>query len=160
MTDLTEVWDKKRDEEPFNKLISALRKRNPPRKLAVMTAHSVHRGVDAKAPSLTFSHKMIADQRAKWGVDNLFISDDLDMGALDAYEVGEKVVKAILAGNDVVILSQYRNIDPEKVDKARDYVINVLKKNDKDAQQLKKRIEDSYDRVMAFKQSWFGDISA
>lgn len=155
MTDLTEVWHETRDEAPFHEIIGGLKEKGIPQKIAVMTAHSVHRGLDPEVPSLTFSEKLIAQQRDKWGVDNLFISDDLDMGALDAFDVGDKVVRALLAGNDMVILSQYRNYDSKKIAKVRAHVKAVLEKQDDAAERLARRIEESAARVAAFKKSWF-----
>ena len=155
MTNLTKVWKSERDEAPFHVLIESLKKTQPYQKVAVMTSHTVHTQLDPKVPSLTFSKKIIADQREKWGINNLFISDDLDMGALDDFLVGDKVVRALLAGNDIVILSQYRNYDETKVQKIHAYVRNILEKNDDQAIDLKKQIEESYGRVRDFKRSWF-----
>jgi beta-N-acetylhexosaminidase len=155
MTDLTKVWDKERDEAPFHEVIQWFKERKFWQKPAVMTAHSIHKGLDSESPSLTFSEKMIAQQREKWGLDNLFVSDDLDMGALDAYEIGDKVVRALLAGNDIVIISQYRNYDSEKVEKIQEHIMKILAQQTDIAAKLEQRINESYERVQAFKKSWF-----
>lgn len=154
MTDLTEVWREKRDTEPFNLLVTEINKTYPNKIIPVMTAHSIHKRLDDKAPSLTFSQKVIEDQRRKWPAEILFVSDDLDMGALDDFELGDKLVRAILAGNDVLIFSQYRNYDPEKVDKIHQSLQQALEKNDEQAKMLVKRIDESFDRIEKFKQDY------
>tara|TARA_B000000565_G_scaffold231927_1_gene190989 strand:- start:36452 stop:37522 length:1071 start_codon:yes stop_codon:yes gene_type:complete len=154
MTNLTNVWSRERDAEPFNLIVKEISKNRPNKTIPVMTAHSVHEGLDSGAPSLTFSEQVIEGQRKKWQAEVLFVSDDLDMGALDGFELGEKVVRAILAGNDVLIFSQYRNYDPEKVDKIYQSLQQALEKNDKQAEMLIKRINESFNRIEKFKADY------
>lgn len=155
MTDLTEVWDQKRDMEPFNLLVSEIHKENSRQIIPVMTAHSVHKKLDEESPSLTFSVKVIQEQRAKWPSDILFVSDDLEMGALDDFELGDKIIRAIMAGNDVLIISQYRNYHPQKVDKIFQHVEKTLHGEEHQARALSKRIDESYERIQQFKKFYF-----
>lgn len=73
---------------------------------AIMTAHLVNRNVDPDWP-VTLSQKFIGPQlRARDGFDGVVVTDDLHMGAIQQYHSPrEAVVRAILAGNDLLVFS-------------------------------------------------------
>lgn len=73
---------------------------------AVMTAHLVNRNVDPDWP-VTLSEKFIAPLlRGRDGFQGVVVTDDLHMGAIQN-EHGEReaVVRALLAGNDILVFS-------------------------------------------------------
>lgn len=85
---------------PFQQLVSA--------GLAdsVMTAHLVNRNVDPDWP-VTLSERFIGPQlRVRDGFQGVVVTDDLHMGAIQLeHSPREAVVRAILAGNDLLVFS-------------------------------------------------------
>ena len=73
---------------------------------AIMTAHLVNRSVDADWP-VTLSERFIQPQlRARDGFNGVVVTDDLHMGAIQQHHsLRESVVRAIVAGNDLLIFS-------------------------------------------------------
>ncbi|MDD2690918.1 MAG: glycoside hydrolase family 3 N-terminal domain-containing protein [Simplicispira sp.] len=73
---------------------------------AIMTAHLVNRNVDPDWP-VTLSEKFIGPQlRTRDGFDGVVVTDDLHMGAIQQHHsLRESVVRAIVAGNDVLVFS-------------------------------------------------------
>lgn len=73
---------------------------------AVMTAHLVDRNVDADWP-VTLSRKFIGPLlRGRDGFDGVVVTDDLHMGAIqERHSEREAVVRALLAGNDLLVFS-------------------------------------------------------
>ena len=73
---------------------------------AIMTAHLVNRHVDAVWP-VTLSEKFIHPQlRTRDGFRGVVVTDDLHMGAIQQHHsVRDSVVRAILAGNDLLVFS-------------------------------------------------------
>lgn len=73
---------------------------------AVMTAHLVDRSVDPDWP-VTLSGKFIGPLlRNRDGFDGVVVTDDLHMGAIqEQHNPREAVVRALLAGNDLLVFS-------------------------------------------------------
>lgn len=73
---------------------------------AIMTAHLVNRNVDPDWP-VTLSEKFIRPQlRTRDGFEGVVVTDDLHMGAIQQHHsLRESVVRAIVAGNDLLIFS-------------------------------------------------------
>ena len=73
---------------------------------AIMTAHLVNRNIDPIWP-VTLSERFIYPQlRARDGFRGVIVTDDLHMGAIQQHHsMRESVVRAILAGNDVLVFS-------------------------------------------------------
>lgn len=73
---------------------------------SVMTAHLVNRHIDPFWP-VTLSQAYIGPQlRRRDGFDGVVVADDLHMGAIQQqHSAREAVVRAILAGNDLLIFS-------------------------------------------------------
>lgn len=90
-----------RDLAPFMKFA----KETYPR--AIMMAHISVPNVDPTGLPATYSPKMIQDLlRGKYGYQGLVITDDLEMGGASISEdVGERAVRAFLAGNDMMMLA-------------------------------------------------------
>ena len=125
--------------EPFKTLID--------KKLAdsVMMAHVIDRRID-EAPA-TFSKKQI-DRLREMGFDGVVISDDLQMGAIaDYYDFNETVLRAVEAGNDVLLFSNYFAPDPEIPAKVQ----AVLKSGIESGRIDRGLIEAAYRRIVALK---------
>lgn len=81
----------------------------------VMVGHLYHRRFsDGRAPA-SLSKKAIRDElRGRLGFDRVVITDDLQMKAvLDRYKLAPRIVLAINAGNDIVLLSNTVTPYPE-----------------------------------------------
>jgi len=72
----------------------------------VMVAHVFDRNIDPEYPA-SLSEKFIRGiLREELGFEGVVISDDMQMGAIrDHYGFGEAVVRAVRAGNDILIIS-------------------------------------------------------
>lgn len=90
-----------RDLIPFKEFIGA----SFPR--AIMTAHLALPNVDATGTPATYSFKIIHDLlREKYGYQGLVMTDDLEMGGASvSQDIGERTVRAFLAGNDMLMLA-------------------------------------------------------
>jgi len=88
------------EQQPFRQLVQAGLAD------AVMTAHLVDRRVDADWP-VTLSTNFIGPLlRGRDGFDGVVVTDDLHMGAIQLqHSEREAVVRAILAGNDILVFS-------------------------------------------------------
>jgi beta-N-acetylhexosaminidase len=88
------------EQEPFRELVRAGIAD------AVMTAHLVNRTVDADWP-VTLSTNFIGPVlRGRDGFHGVVVTDDLHMGAIQLqHSEREAVVRAILAGNDILVFS-------------------------------------------------------
>jgi beta-N-acetylhexosaminidase len=88
------------EQQPFRQLIRAGLAD------AVMTAHLVNRNVDPDWP-VTLSERFIGPLlREREGFDGVVVTDDLHMGAIqEQHSEREAVVRALLAGNDLLVFS-------------------------------------------------------
>ena len=117
---------------------------------AVMTAHVFHAGLDARYPA-TMSEAVITGLlRRELGFEGVVVTDDLAMGALaDHYSLEEILVRAVLAGADVLCLSNNgKTYDPHIARKAVDVILKAVR----DGRIPPQRIEASYRRIMKLKQ--------
>ncbi len=74
---------------------------------ALMMAHLALPNIDPSGEPSTYSHVLIQDfLRGKLKYDGLVITDDLEMaGASADMDIGERAVRAFLAGNDMLMLA-------------------------------------------------------
>lgn len=74
---------------------------------AIMTAHLAMPNVDPSGLAATYSPVMIKEWlRGKLGFKGLIITDDLEMaGAAVSADVGERAIRAFLAGHDMIMLA-------------------------------------------------------
>lgn len=77
----------------------------------VLVSHNVVECMDASLPA-SLSPEVHRVLREELGFDGIAITDDLAMDAVAAYAGGEAAVLAVLAGNDMLITSDYRNDIP------------------------------------------------
>ena len=72
----------------------------------IMVSHNVVTNIDNDNPA-SLSKKMIDLLRNELGFSGIIITDDLNMGAVKNDK--DAVIKAILAGNDMLITAEYKN---------------------------------------------------
>ncbi|MGR0480832.1 MAG: glycoside hydrolase family 3 protein [Candidatus Electronema sp. V4] len=81
---------------------------------AVMTAHVVHRGLDAEERPASLSPAVTDLLRERLGFGGLIVTDDLQMRAVtDRYGYKEAVRRAVLAGADMLIVGNNLSRRPE-----------------------------------------------
>jgi beta-N-acetylhexosaminidase len=80
----------------------------------VMSGHLAHAKLTGGEPA-TLSHRAISGLlRGDIGYDGVAMTDDLDMAAIRSrYDLADAVVRAIAAGNDLVLLSNSATPDPD-----------------------------------------------
>ncbi len=105
---------------------------------AILVSHNIISQVEANTPASLSSamHNILRDELNFTGIA---MTDDLDMGAIKYYVEGSPVVKAILAGNDMIILTDY--------EQAYEDVLNALN----DGTLTEELINHSVFRVLAWK---------
>ena len=129
---------------PFERLAS--------RAQLVMGGHLFHpRFSDGELP-ITFSSRALQGElRGQIGFTGAIITDDLDMGAIrKSYSLEDAVVRALQAGNDLLLLSNSLDYDPDLPDRAVEWVARALA----DERLSLERLVDAYDRVMQLKNRY------
>lgn len=103
---------------------------------AVLVSHNIVTSIDSSNPaSLSKSvHNLL---RGDLGFTGVIITDDLDMGAIST--VSNPVVKAVLAGNDLIIVTDYEE------------AFNELKTAVNDGDITESQIDDIVLRILAWK---------
>jgi beta-N-acetylhexosaminidase len=130
---------------PYRELISSRTAQ------AVMAGHIANPAM-ADEPGLpaSLSAKAIRQVlRGDLGFTGVVISDDLEMGAIRArYSIEDSAVKAIKAGNDIVILSNQNAPNPDLPERVAAAIRKAV-----DAGELRREeLQASYDRILTFKQ--------
>lgn len=136
ITDVTGLWSEI-ELEPFRELIDkGLAK-------SIMSAHIIDRSVDTLPASL--SKKWLDKLRVDMEYKGVIISDDLQMGAIaKEFSLEETVIKAINAGNDIILFSNYFSPDPELPEKVAKIIKDALRSGEVSRSQIEasiKRIE-------------------
>jgi beta-N-acetylhexosaminidase len=74
---------------------------------AIMTAHLALPNIDPQGLAATYSSVLVKDWlRTKLGFKGLIVTDDLEMtGAAISADIGERAIRAFLAGHDMVMLA-------------------------------------------------------
>lgn len=124
---------------------------------SIMAAHLVDFQVDPDNPVTLSPGFLVRELRQAENFNGLIISDDLDMGAiLKYYSFKDAVVKAILAGNDVLLFSNNpaaaKNVSGFQPDyHVAEKVIEVVKAAISSGILTESRIEESWRRIIAFR---------
>lgn len=140
LTDVTQVWQKE-ELMPFKKLIKQGFARS------IMSAHILNQNIDTLPASL--SKKTINILRKDLGYNGVVISDDLQMGAIaKEYSLKETVIKAINAGNDILLFSNYFNPQQDLPEQ----VLKIMQTALKDGTIKKTNIIRSLERIEKMKQ--------
>ncbi len=119
----------------------------------VMVSHNVVTSIDENVPASISPaiHKLL---REELNFSGIIITDDMKMGAIkEAYSLGKAVTKAILAGNDMMILSIDKNTIDEKTNEIVTYenVIEYVKKAIEEGRIKKEIVNQSVRRILAWK---------
>lgn len=98
LPDITEVWEDEAELAPFGAFADT---EHP---VCVMTAHLLHRGVDARFPASLSRAWTTGVLRHRLGVDGVIVTDSLDMCAIaDRFPSGAASAMAIAAGADLAL---------------------------------------------------------
>lgn len=118
----------------------------------VMVAHVVNTNIDPTYPASLSPIFINTKLRGELGYSGVVITDDLDMGAItNNYSFDDKIVRAINAGNDILILSNnIKTYDKDIVTKARNTIDQALQNGTISWAQ----IIASYNRIQALKQKY------
>ena len=113
-----------------------------------MVGHILLKQIDSANPS-SLSKKIITEiLRNKYGFNGVVITDDMQMGALTKnFGISEAAVKAIAAGNDILIYSG----EPEQQAQAYNAILDAVK----DGDISEERINESVLRILTFKSQIF-----
>lgn len=115
---------------------------------AIMVGHILFKQIDANNPS-SLSSKIINEiLREKYGFNGVVITDDMQMGALtESFSIAQAAVKAVTAGNDLLIYSG----EPEQQAEAYNAILDAVKKGKISEQ----RINESVLRILTLKANIF-----
>ncbi len=125
---------------------------------AVMTAHLVDRNRDSENPVTLSAGFMDAQLRGVDGFSGAVVTDDLHMGAIQLYHTLEDaVIKAILAGDDILIFSNNPGTAKNVPGYVPDYdistkVIGIVKAAIARGQIDESRIDASWARIRALRE--------
>lgn len=113
---------------------------------AIMSAHVVISALDNKPAS--FSNVILNDLlRKKMKFNGVIFSDDLLMSATGRESIAKKAIKAIKAGNDVILLSEMFKDSENLVQNVFEAIANAIKTGEISRTQ----IEKSFERILALK---------
>lgn len=112
---------------------------------AIMMAHMALPNVDPSGVPATYSPMIIQDLlREKYGFKGLVLTDDLEMGGASvAEDLGERAVRAFLAGNDMLMLAGH----PRNQKKAFEAMVHAVKSG----RITKERLNESVARILEIK---------
>jgi len=140
--DITTTW-KSEELQPFQLLASKAQ--------VIMGGHLFHPNFSDGELPVTFSEKALRGVlRQKLGFEGVVITDDLDMGAIrNNFSLQEAVIYALQAGNDMLLMSNSLDYDPDLPDRVAGWVIEALERGTLSPTTL----ANAYSRVMRLKQS-------
>lgn len=139
--DVTDTWTPT-ELEPYRNLIEQGYAR------MVMTAHVFNRNIDPDLPA-TLSPAFITDiLREDLGFTGVIVTDDLQMeGLTQFFDYPTIVERSILAGVDIILVSNNLAYDPEVTPNTINHVVDLVRSG----RITEARIDESYTRIMALK---------
>ncbi len=128
---------------PFKKLSTGLES-SP----AIMVAHIAYPSVDPTRTPATYSSILIDEiLRKQLGFNGMVVTDDIEMSGASKYKnVGERAVRAIEAGNDLVMVVWSRSVQRGVVKGVKDAI--------KSGRLTMNRIDESVRRILMFKKKY------
>ena len=143
LVDITQTWSDK-ELTPYRQLLSAGKID------AIMTAHVFNANLDNLYPA-TLSQKIITGiLRNQLGYNGVIVSDEMSMQAIVSYYgFDDAVTLAVNAGLDILLYNS--NLHDTGSSRAR-HVVDLIERRVKDGTIDAKRIDDSYNRIMALKR--------
>ena len=125
----------------------------------VMPAHIINKNIDSTALPATFSKAVINNLlRDKLAFDGVVITDALEMSAIKKhYLLEEAVIKAINAGNDLLLFSNNKaaclhNTELDDWSKEPGHIVEIIMKAVEEGYVSEKRIERSLKRIEKLKK--------
>ena len=114
---------------------------------AIMVGHLIIKDVDRKYPASLSKNVIQKYLIEKYNYNGLIITDDMKMMAIRLhYNMKRAVKRAILAGNDIVMIG----LSYKKVDKIIKYIINQVKKG----KISEERIDESVEKIIKMKEKY------
>jgi len=149
VTDVTESANPDVELKPYQDLLTGSTH------TAVMTAHIVNRNLDREGLPATLSKEIVNGiLREQLNFQGVVVTDALEMGAIrDHYSLKDVVVRAINAGNDILVFSRNSaaSINSEKDDDwntTPQNIVNIIESGISRGEILEERIEESYERIL------------
>jgi beta-N-acetylhexosaminidase len=140
--DVTDTWSEI-ELEPYRTLINEGNCR------MVMTAHVFNKNIDPDLPATLSKPFITGLLREKLGFEGVVVTDDLQMQGLTQFFDYQTIVeKSILAGGDIILVSNNLEYDPEVVPTTISQVVALVRSG----KITEERIDKSYQRIMALKQ--------
>jgi beta-N-acetylhexosaminidase len=143
LTDVTKVWS---DVEllPYRALAGT----DMPG--MVMVAHVFNENIDAEFPASLSEKTIDGILRRDIGFDGVVITDELQMGAIyKQYDLRETLKRAILAGNDIMLLGNSMHYTENIGRIAHGLIIDMVRRGEIPRRQIKK----SYERIVKLKNN-------
>lgn len=133
----------KRDLVPYHALAKSMK-----RPWGIMLAHVAFPAIDPESVPATFSKAIITGLlRQSVSHSPLVITDDIEMaGAAAEKSVGQRAVRAIAAGADMVMIAWSRNIQRE--------VLQALEEAVESGKLSRSRVEEALERIQAVKRAY------
>jgi beta-N-acetylhexosaminidase len=144
LPDITATWSEE-ELEPFAQLIASGRVQ------AVMTGNVRLTSVDPSGAPVTVSEPIINGLlRRKLGFAGIAMTDDLDMEALvPLFDRREAVIRALAAGNDMLMVLNTKNIDPTLPQHIVEWVDEAIDRG----RLTRARVAEAADRVRRLRAS-------
>lgn len=144
--DVTDTWSEV-ELQPYRNMIDQGKAR------MVMTAHVFNRNIDPELPATLSPAFVTGILREKLGFDGVVVTDDLQMeGLTQFFDFKTIVERSILAGVDIILVSNNLEYDPEVTPTTINHVVDLVRTG----RITEARIDQSYRRIMALK----GELAA
>ncbi len=139
--DVTDTWSEV-ELVPYRNLIDAGKAR------MVMTAHVFNRHFDADLPATLSPAFITGILRDELGFEGVVVTDDLQMeGLTQFFDYPTIVERSIVAGADIILVSNNLDYDPEVTPRTIDHVVDLVRSG----RISEERINESYQRIMRLK---------
>lgn len=102
----------------------------------IMSTPIVYKNIDPDNPAIFSKHFMKNFLRENLSYTGLVITDDMEMGALSTYTTSEAAVKAVQAGNDILLYTS----TPEKQAEAYNAIVEAVKKDEIGVDQINESV--------------------
>ena len=144
--DISRTWQRERELAPFLALANDQATGD-----MVMSGHLYHRDLapEAREPATLSRQAINGVLRSEMGYQGVVITDDLEMGAIrNNFGFRETIIKAVRAGNDILLISNSAKPDREMPAK----VIAIIKQAVTSGALSMDAIEKAFERIRALKQ--------
>jgi len=141
-TDVTDTWSEI-ELQPYRTLIAAGYCR------MVMTSHVFNRKIDPDLPATLSKPFITGLLREQLAFDGVVVTDDLQMeGLTQFFDYKTIIEKSILAGVDIILVSNNLDYDSDVVPKTISHIAALVR----DGKITEQRINESYRRIMSLKK--------